>query len=206
MTTSLDKLAKGIIEMTKIAQIAIKHNKINEVLEELDDFYVIGRKSWKKIKNEYEFMLPDYLVRTFVLHHEVSPSWIQIEIDLGHLYELDEFLRRITFKLKSTAFLAYNQTTSGTFRFALFENGKLLRSIYIKRIEAHNHLRILDNFGKKLPFETIDFGTPIYQEISRNQILDYEVLNDWYEELGFIFEERENIDFLHVEIKNFKND
>ncbi len=191
--------------MSTLLRIAINHGNREDILSEIKNIYLVGEIKVKNSLNKDEFFVPDYAYRTLVLHQEVSANWVQIYIELSNLYELDELLRQMTRKFSTLAFIGYNQTTSGDFRFAYFEKGELKRSILLQYIDCQNQVRIMDNFGKKLPFETFDFGTPFTRKLPDDQLLNYEVLNDWYRELGFICQDRDNVDYLHLEIKNFKN-
>jgi len=202
--------------MSTICDIAIKISDPNKVVAEIEEYYIVGEKINKDFSNEFEFQFSsneedEFIVRedykgsrTFVIHQEHNPEWTQIEYSIINVYEFDELLRRLTAKFRTTAFIGFNQTTNDDFRFAFFENGFLKRSIYIKYIEAHNHRRIIDNFGKKLSFETFSLGTPFTIEILKDQYLNYEVFNTWYKELGFNYKKREHLKFLHLEIQNFK--
>lgn len=191
--------------MSTISDIAIKHNSPLKIQFELEQFYLIGEKVIKDYSNEFEFLEKNPESRTFVIHQEQNTSWTQIGYSLENLYELDEILRRLTYKFETIAFIGYNQTTSGDFRFALFKNGNLVRSLFLKYIEHQNQIRVVDNFGNKLDFEKIEFGTPITRPINDNQKLDYFIFNDWYKELGFEPEERCNIEYVHLEVLNFRN-
>lgn len=203
--------------MSTISEIAIEHSNLDDIVNVVGNTYNIGKRVVKEFSNSFEFLLKtnfkgefetreDYKgSRTFVIHQERNSNWIQIDYELDNVYEFDEMLRRLTLEFSTKAFIGYNQTTSGDFRFALFENGVLRRSIYQQYISTHGQMRLMDNYGVKLPFETIDLGAPITQELVKDTLLDYEVLNVWFDEIGFSYEEREGLEFLHLEIESFKN-
>lgn len=41
--------------------------------------------------------------------------------------------------------------------------------------------------------------------MNKEDLLDYETLNDWYVELGFVEEFKEGVEYIHLEIEDFKN-
>lgn len=203
--------------MSTHSSIAIFNPSIEIIIREIEEVFIVGRKRTKDFSNEFEFFFEvnleseyvvsdDYLGGTvMIVHHEHNPNWVQIDYDLGNVYVLDEMLRNITLKLNTIAFIGFNQTASGDFRFALFENGKLLRSIYQKYLDFHNQMRLMDNYGKKLSFEKIDFGTPFTRELPKEHQLNFETLNDWQGKLGFVYHERSNLEYIHLEILKFRN-
>lgn len=187
-------------------RIIIKHQYLEDIHQQIKKYYSIGRVRWKKSNSKHEFLEPPNSVnRTFVIYQYISTDWVEIEMMLGNLFEIDEILRRITDEYNTIAFIGYYSNYNGDFRFALFEKGLMLRSILILYDNNRNERRLVHNFGKKLPFETIDFGTPITCELPDEQLLDYEVFSKWGTELGLIMEERENVDYLHLEVIDFKN-
>ena len=190
--------------MGAIYNIGIKHSEVEDIIASLEDVYEIRRKVQKVDSLDLDEFIENG-ARTFVVHQEVGIEWVQLAIHLRNLYEIDEVLRRITKKFQTFAFIGYNQTTSGNFRFAYFQNGKLKRSILQEYIESHNHMRIMDNFGEKLWFEKIDLGVPFTKEMRKEELLDYETLNKWYQELKFTGNFREGVTYFHLEIKKFKN-
>jgi hypothetical protein len=143
--------------------------------------------------------------RSFILYKKVNENWIQLDVRIINLYEFDEVLRRITGLFSTKAFFAYNQTTSGDFRFALFENNRLQRSLYQKYIDFRDETIILDNFGKKLDFEEEDYSNFLGKKIALDQKLDYDVFSDWYRELGFIWDGRDDEEAICLKILGSNN-
>lgn len=190
--------------MGTISKIIIKHSCVEDIVDHLDTAYIVKQKVIKIDSMNCDEFLESKGNRTFVVFEEKS-GWIQLSIDLQNLYEFDELLRRFTEIHNTIAFIGYNQTTSGDFRFALFENGQMKRSIVQRYFDHINQRRIMDNFGKKRKFESIDLGKAITREMNKEDLLDYETLNDWYVELGFVGEFKEGVEYIHLEIEDFKN-
>lgn len=190
--------------MSTILRIAIKHQNLEDIRSALQDVYLIGRTVLGFI-DERKFSTLNAPNRTFILHQKLSAEWVQIDLRLYTLYELDETLRQLTLKYRTTAFVAYSQTTSCSSRFAFFEDGELRRSINQEYIEGHKQVRLVDNFGSRLPFEKLDLAPYAGRELPVDHRLDYEDFNEWYKALGFIWDGREEVDYLHLEVLGFKN-
>lgn len=188
--------------MSTYTDILIRHQNVNDIVAFVDQIYVIGKKITKPNPSEFEFFDEILWPRTLILHQEDNPDWVKIEFDLASLYEFDEILRLITARFQTLAILGYKQTTSGEARFAVFENGKMVRSLV-------QSSRISDNFGRKFPFEeSFHYPKPVHFEISQENILwYYDDIALWYRELGY--ERGKNtasdIEYLHLEIVDFKN-
>jgi len=187
--------------MATKTDILIKHPNRNDVTLFLENFYLIGRKSLKEEPHLLEFFDKKTWPRTLILHQENTPNWVRGEVDLSNVYEFDEILRRFTDAFQTLAILGYKQTTSGEARFAVFEKGKMIRSI------VQQSARITDNFGRKFHFETIRYPKPIYFDIPIDDILGYyDDIQTWYKEFGYEWGKNEeaNVDYLHLEIIDYK--
>ncbi len=189
---------------TKI-DILLRHPHIADVALFLENFYTVGRKSLKDAPCLTEFFDKKNWPRTLILHQENTPNWVRAEIDLSNLYEFDEVLRRFTDVFQTLAILGYKQTTSGDARFAVFEKGKMIRSV-VQQIDQQS-ARITDNFGRKFHFETAQYPKPVYFDVSSRDIFNYyDDMQIWYEELGYEWGRNKevNIEYLHLEIIDFK--
>jgi len=202
--------------MSTINSIAIFHTSIDKVVHEIEEVFIIGRRRNKDYSHEYEFFFEENLDGEYalsdsysggtvmVVHKEMNYQWVQIDYDISHnVYVLDELLRVLTLKLGTYAFLAYNQTTSGDFRFAFFNKGAIKRSIFIKNTDFNSDFRIIDNFGAKFEFENIDYPIPFTKPTDLRY--NYEIFNLWLPKIGFIGNDGADNKYLHLEILNFKN-
>jgi hypothetical protein len=176
--------------MATILNIAINHSSIENIASVLNEYYELSEPSVNNFALAIDLSRRAGC-RSFILHKKMNENWVQIDIQIINLYELDEVLRRLTEAFSTIAFFAYNQTTSGSFRFAIFEKGKMKRSLFKKYNETHRKVYVVDNFGKQQPFEEIAYAKLLNKQVPSEELLDYEVFFDWSGELGFVWDGQE---------------
>ena len=193
--------------MSTLSDILIRYSDKQTIISFLSDYYKIGRKESDSELQLLKYYEMDSEVRTFVIHKDKNDKWTQIEYELGEstesLKEFDNLILELTEKFKTQAIIAYEQTTSAACRFAVFENGKIIRSIIQTYLYPDNKIRITENIGKKFDFETYKYITAINEEIDYEELLSYyDDFQPWLKLLGFEWTREYGTynDYIHLEI------
>jgi hypothetical protein len=138
--------------MTHFQTAFIEGVAVQDVIDFWKEFYVFGEIDVLDAINEVRFYESGN--RTFIFDQVNDEKWVRFETDLDDVYEFDEILRRLSESFRTRIIFLFHQTTSGDTRFAIFEKGRLTRSVYQAYIEHLGTMRMQQNFGPQLPFET----------------------------------------------------
>ena len=142
--------------------IYIKTNDIDLLISKIKNYYVVGQIVVESEPNNWMFLRSDG-PRTFIVNCNYSTEWTQLDFPLENRYEFDEMFRRISLELSTVVLLGYYNSIDGSFRFAVIDKGKLVRSICISSLSS-GELRLIDNFGSAFPFEKIPLIRTILDE------------------------------------------
>ncbi|WP_028890400.1 hypothetical protein [Tenacibaculum ovolyticum] len=194
--------------MATISEVFIRHTDKDLIISFLSIYYTIGKKdvySEIQLQRYYE---EESKTRTFVIHKERNNNWTQVDYELGEstedLKEFDEWIIEFTREYNTQAIIAYEQTTSGSCRFAFFDRGKIIRSIIQAYLYPDNNkIRMTENLGEKFDFETYEYATKIREEIDHEELLSYhDDFKLWLSELecGWGNKVNKYENYIHLEI------
>lgn len=186
--------------MGTFSKVYIKSKNLNEILEEIKNYYSILRS--ESINESKPWYFSENGNETIILSNNYNHNWCEIEFEFKYsIYIYDEFLRRFSKKFNAIILLGYYQSTIGNGRIAKFNNGQLELSI-VQQYSIYNGIEknyLNDNFGVSKTIKK-EFKIPKLGEDFNN--IDYELINNFFEKNGLLpdnFKNYEEWSYLHIE-------
>jgi hypothetical protein len=162
--------------------------------------YKIGRTA--EFNYEYREAFLDKGNYVFILFDAYIDGWTEIEFDFNRsIEEHDTFLEKLSKDNNTVVISGYEQTTTGDTRLLVLNKGEIIRSIYQKSYPEPDRIIMKHNFGERLKTEK-NFKYPeIGEDLTGNDLLNFDELQKMFSDVGYNGEARTSFDekYLHLE-------
>ncbi|RAV99533.1 hypothetical protein [Pseudochryseolinea flava] len=187
--------------MATARRILIKDVRTEAMQALIEKNYATGRIA--TFDYEYREVFLDKMNYAFIVFDAYVENWIEVDLDFYRsAEEHDDFLMRVSKACSTVVLFGYEQTTMGDTRFLAWENGQVLRSIYMKSQHPPHRILMESNVGEKLDYEKNFQYADVGQDISGYKTLDfYTDIQTMFADYGYSGQERKDFNqkYVHIE-------